>query len=192
MLRKRFALLVIVLVSIAALVIIASSVLAQVRNKPGVQSAPPILPLDRSVLQGGPCPVRVFSLPSLQSLQRLGEELNLDEDQLRKTEELFKSAQQKIQQITQSGTQMSALVNELKADSTDATRVKTLATAIAKQEETILLIEVDTWTAFEKLLKPEQNSKFWENFSRRLPGARTQTQIPNEPTSLPPIPVPGQ
>ncbi|MCL6519062.1 MAG: hypothetical protein K6T99_04475 [Armatimonadetes bacterium] len=188
MLPKRFALFVIVLVSIAALVIIASSVLAQVRNKSGVQSAPPILPLDRSVIQGGPCPVRVFSLPSLQSLQRLGEELNLDEDQLRKAEELFRSAQQKIQQITQSGTQMSALVSELKADSTDATRVKTLAAAIAKQEETILLIEVDAWVAFEKLLKPEQNSKFWENFSRRLPSARTQTQIPNEPASLPPIP----
>ncbi|MDI6826881.1 MAG: hypothetical protein QME62_00180 [Armatimonadota bacterium] len=191
MFQKRLVLLMVTLVSVAALVIIVAVAFAQGVNRAKVQSPPAIPSMDRSVLQGGPCPVRVFSLPSVQSLQRLGEELGLDENQLNKAEQLLKSAQPKIQQLTQAGTQMSALINELKADQTDAAKVKSLATAIAKQEEAILQIELDTWVAFDKLLTPEQNLKFWEKFSRRLPGAQGQAPMLSEPTSMPPFP-PGQ
>jgi len=136
------------------------------------------------------CAVRVFMPPPAEAVQRIGQELGLTEQQRAQGQEMVAALTKKIQEITSQGQPVRDLIEALKADPTDPSKVRNLASAAMKQEEAILQAELETWMSFEKMLNAEQQTKFWN-----LLLARPTGPMPGRPP-VPPAggapPPPGQ
>ncbi len=139
-------------------------------------------------LWGLPCATRLLAPPRPEAFDRIAGELALTADQKTKAQELFARLRQKIVALTTQAQPVRDLIAELKADPTDAAKVKRLASQITKQEGAILQAELGAWMEFEKILTPDQRTKFWEFFPRR-PGPG-----PGGPPRMRPAPppVPGE
>jgi len=161
MLRSRAFLISAVLVCIVALTVV---VFAQV---PGRRGQGPMGPGARQGLWRAPCAARLFAPPAPQAVERISQELGLTEAQKTKALALTNSLRGKIQAVAGKGQPVPDLIAELKADPTDEKKVKRLVAEVTKRESAILQAELDTWMAFEKMLTPEQSTKFWDLLTRR-------------------------
>jgi len=137
--------------------------------------------------RGPQCPVRAFMPPPAEAVQRIGQELGLTKQQQEQGQALLAALNKRIQEIASQGQPMRDLIEALKADPTDPSKVRNLASAAMKQEEAVLQAELETWMSFEKMLNAEQQTKFWNLLLQR-----PMVPMPGRPPGPGAPPPPGQ
>jgi len=164
-------------ITIALICVLAlgTAVLAQGPRGPGARP------------RGPQCPVRAFMPPPPEAMDRIASELGLNAEQAQKGRELILALNKRIQEIASQGQPMRDLIEALKADPTDPSKVRNLASAAMKQEEAVLQAELETWMSFEKMLNAEQQTKFWNLLLQR-----PMVPMPGRPPGPGAPPPPGQ
>lgn len=167
MFSKRVILIAAVLVCIFAL---TAAMIVQAQNGQRRQDNPPggpDQPGQRQYMNVPQCPARAFAPPPAQALQRWAQDLQLTDQQQKQATEMIGALDAKIKQIVGETKLMPDLIAELKAEPTNAEKVKELGAQISRQEGDILQAELAMWLRFEQMLTPEQRAKFWTLFPMR-------------------------
>jgi Spy/CpxP family protein refolding chaperone len=105
--------------------------------------------------------IRVFMPPSPSSMQMMCQQLGLKADQLAKANDLVRSLNTKIENMTSQSQPIKSIMDELKSSQTDPTKLQSLVAESMKQEQAIAQAEMDMWMEFKKLLTPDQQKTFW-------------------------------
>jgi Spy/CpxP family protein refolding chaperone len=140
------------------------------------------------VPRGPMCPTAALMPPSIEWMQQVFVELGLTPEQQARAKDLVKTFQDKLAKIRSEGNPVQDLITELKTNPTDSTKVQTLANQAIKQESAILQAELEMWLALEKMLTPEQQTKFWDKVLTPRPMGPPPVGVTPQPGPTPPPP----